>query len=101
MLPPSLVERLADLWPESAHVVTEYGERFPDRGVWEEARASGYTIITKDHDFADATAYPGPPPRAVRLRIGNATTDEIHAYIRANAEDIEQFAESDERYREV
>jgi hypothetical protein len=33
MLPPSIVERLADLWPDGRHVVTEYGEKFPDEAV--------------------------------------------------------------------
>ena len=41
MLPPGMVRRLADLWPDAKHVVTEYGERFPDESVWEEARANG------------------------------------------------------------
>jgi predicted nuclease of predicted toxin-antitoxin system len=61
MLPPSLVGRLADIWPGGKHVVTEYGEKFPDRSVWAEARAHGYTIITKDSDFSDAEKYAGPP----------------------------------------
>lgn len=100
MLPPSLVRRLADLWPDAAHVV-EYGERFADKAVWAAALANGHTIITKDHDFADPAAYPGPPPRAVRLRIGNATPDEVEAYIRDHAADIEAFVESDERYLEI
>jgi hypothetical protein len=47
MLPPSMVRRLADIWHDAKHVVTEYGERFPDESVWAEARRNGYTIITK------------------------------------------------------
>lgn len=79
MLPPLMVQRLADLWPYSAHVVSEFGERAPDSQVWESARDNGYIIVTRDHDFVDATRFPGPPPRVVRLRIGNATVREVEA----------------------
>jgi hypothetical protein len=51
MLPPSLVGRLADIWPGGKHVVTEYGEK-----------------------------YAGPPPQVVRITIGNATPADLEAY---------------------
>jgi predicted nuclease of predicted toxin-antitoxin system len=101
MLPPSLVQRLSDLWPDAAHVVREIGLRAPDHVVWARARADGYTIVTKDHDFADPNAFPGPPPRAIRLRIGNATPGEVEEYIRQHAREIETFAASPERYVEI
>lgn len=101
MLPPSMVRRLADVWPEGRHVVTEYGERCPDERVWSEARAHGYTIITKDSDFSDPTRFAGPPPQALRLTIGNATPAEMERYLREHAAEIEAFATSGERYREI
>ncbi len=101
MLPPSMVRRLADIWPEAKHVVTEYGASFPDESVWAEAKAQGYTIITKDSDFSDVMRHTGPPPQAVRLMIGNATPAELEAYLRAYAGEIEGFVASGERYREI
>ena len=101
MLPPSLVRRLADIWPGGKHVVTEYGEKFPDRSVWAEARAHGYTIITMDSDFSDAEKYAGPPPQVVRLTIGNATPADLEAYLREHAAEIEVFAASGERRRAI
>ncbi len=101
MLPPVLVRRLADLWPDARHVVIEYGERFDDRDVWSEARKHGYTIITKDSDFSDSNKHPGPPPQAVRLRLGNATTDDLERYVREHAAEVEAFVASGERYREI
>ena len=101
MLPPSMIRRLADLWPEAKHVVVEYGGQFPDEHVWEEARVNGYVIITKDSDFSDEVKHPGPPPQAVRLRLGNSTPAELEAYVRDHAEEIEAFVASDERYREI
>lgn len=101
MLPPSMVKRLADLWPDGRHVVIEYGERCPDERVWSEALADGYTIITKDSDFSDPVRFSGPPPQAVRLTIGNATPEEMERYLREHAVEIDQFAVSGERYREI
>jgi predicted nuclease of predicted toxin-antitoxin system len=101
MLPPSIARRLADLWPDGRHVVTEYGERFPDEDVWSEARKHGYTIITKDSDFSDGRKHRGPPPQAVRLRLGNSSPAELEQYLREHASEIEAFVASGERYREI
>ena len=101
MIPPAMVRRLADLWPDGRHVITEYGERTSDETVWAAARAGGFTIVSKDSDFADATNYPGPPPHVVRLRVGNSISVALEAYIRAHAEEIEDFAASNERFREI
>ncbi len=101
MLPPSMVRRLADVWPDAKHVVIEYGEKCPDERVWAEAKARGYTIITKDSDFSDPRKYPGPPPQAVRLKIGNANPAQLEAYLREHAAEIDAFVASEERYREI
>jgi predicted nuclease of predicted toxin-antitoxin system len=101
MLPPSIVRRLADLWPDGRHVVTEYGEKFPDEAVWSEARKHGYTIITKDSDFSDERKHQGPPPQAIRLRLGNSNPGELERYLREHVAEIQAFAASSERYREI
>jgi predicted nuclease of predicted toxin-antitoxin system len=101
MLPPGLVRRLADLWPDAKHVMSEYGEKAPDELVWAEAKAHGYTIITKDSDFSDPQKHPGPPPKAVRLMIGNANPAQLETYQRAHAAEIEAFAASGERHIEI
>ena len=69
--------------------------------LWAEARAHGYTIITKDSDFSDAQRHPGPPPQTVRLRIGNANPAQLEAYIREHAVEIEAFVATGERYGEI
>lgn len=101
MLSPLLVRRLADLWPGSLHVVTEYGERCPGDRVWDEAGRLDLVIITKDRDYADAARFPGPPPKVVRLLALNAGTDAVEAYLREHAAEIEAFSTSNERYLEV
>lgn len=101
MLPPSLVRRLADIWPDGNHLITKYGEKFPDRSVWAEAIAHGYTIITKVSDFSDAEKYPGPPPQVIRLTVGNAIPADLETYLREHAAEIEAFAASGERHRDI
>ena len=101
MLSRDLVRRLSDLWPGSIQATAEYGEGFPDAGLWAEARRLGMTIITKDRDYADPAAFPGPPPHVVRLKILNDRTAATELYLREHAAEIEEFTRSNERYLEV
>ena len=47
-LSPDLVTKLADHYPDSAHVVTHALDRALDETVWVFAREHGYTLVTKD-----------------------------------------------------
>ena len=46
-----LIARLADLFPESSHVVLEGLPQNPDIVIWEYAKARGFAIVTADADF--------------------------------------------------
>jgi predicted nuclease of predicted toxin-antitoxin system len=96
-----LVRRLSDLWPGSIQATAEYGENCPDERLWAEAKRLGMTIITKDRDYADASRFPGPPARVVRLKIQNDRTAATELYLREHAAEIEAFSTSGERYLEV
>ena len=50
-LSPRLVAKLADHYPDSAHVMTHALEHALDETVWAFARKHGYTLVTKDSDF--------------------------------------------------
>ncbi|MDL1898819.1 hypothetical protein FBQ82_21460 [Anaerolineae bacterium CFX7] len=52
-LSPYLVERLSNLYPDSAHVSQLRLEKALDRVVWEYARQHDYMIVTKDADFGE------------------------------------------------
>jgi hypothetical protein len=52
-LPPLLVSRLADLFPQSQHVFPLGMDRASDWEIRDYARQSGYSIVTKDADFSD------------------------------------------------
>ena len=63
-----LVARLADLFPESSHVVLEGLLQNPDIAIWEYAKARGFAIVAADADFYELSTTFGPPPKVIWLR---------------------------------
>jgi len=47
-LSPSLVDSLADIYPESVHVQSVSLDRADDTAVWDFARLQNLVIVTKD-----------------------------------------------------
>jgi predicted nuclease of predicted toxin-antitoxin system len=90
-LSPRLVDRLADLYPNSSHVLSIGLDRAPDGSVWEFARANGFTIVSKDSDFGDMGFLRGYPPKVVWVRIGNCSTQEIETLLRRHQQAVEQL----------
>jgi predicted nuclease of predicted toxin-antitoxin system len=60
-LPPLLVSRLADLFPESQHLFTLGLDRSSDWEIREYARQNNFFIVTKDADFSDLCVLSGFP----------------------------------------
>lgn len=60
-----LVARLADLFPESSHVVLEGLQQNRDIVVLEYAKARGFAIVTADADFYELSTSFGPPPKVI------------------------------------
>ena len=87
-LPASMIKRLADLWPESQHIVRLGLASSSDTIVWEHAKAHGLTIVTKDRDFHARSSVLGPPPQVVWLRLGNCPVDTIEHVLRRHADAI-------------
>jgi predicted nuclease of predicted toxin-antitoxin system len=88
-LSPKLVERLADEYPDSAHVSARGLDRSTDAQVWNFARENDFTIVTRDADYGDLSAIAGYPPGIVWIRRGNCSTREIEALLRAHREALE------------
>ena len=63
-----LVVRLAELYPESAHVVEVDLLEGPDRELWEFAKIRNFVIVSTDLDFYQLATTMGPPPTVVWLR---------------------------------
>jgi predicted nuclease of predicted toxin-antitoxin system len=89
-LAPQLAQRLAGLYPSSAHV-RDFALR-TDRAIWEFAAANDFVIVSKDSDFYHLSTVFGPPPKVVWLRIGNAGTEAIAALLTSHAPDLDQLA---------
>jgi len=85
-LPPSLVARLADLFPLSEHVFTLGLDRASDLEIHEYARVQSLVIVTKDADFSELCVLNGFPPRIIWVRRGNCSLEQL---LREHSEQIE------------
>jgi predicted nuclease of predicted toxin-antitoxin system len=91
-LSPRLVDRLGNLYPNASHVSLVGLDRASDDAVWQYAQAHDYIILSKDADFTDLSVLRGFPPKVICLRIGNCTTGQIEAFLRAHHVTITLFA---------
>lgn len=92
-----LPQKVADLFPESTHVTAHGLETASDAQVREFAATNGFTIVSRDGDFADLDALFGAPPKTIWLHCDNAPTSEYERLLRTLHEQIEAFQEDPER----
>ncbi len=83
-----LVRRLADIYPNSNHILLLGLEQEPDAVVWQYARAHEYILVTKDADFSELSVVLGAPPKIIWIKHGNCTTQTIEAMLRRHASQI-------------
>ena len=93
-LAASLVQRLADLYPESTHVRAVGLASADDAAVWAYAAEHGLTIVSKDADFHQLSFLKGAPPKAVWIRRGNCSTRDIEGILRQHHVAILAFEEA-------
>ena len=91
-----LVERVGSEFKGSLHVIELGLDQATDREIWDWVGENGFTIVSKDSDFRDLAASSVPLPKAVWLRVGNASTGQIEQLLYANSERILKF-EQEER----
>lgn len=82
-LSPSLVTRLTDLFPGSSHTEVVGAAKNDDR--W-----------AKDNDFGVLAREKGSPPKAIWIRLGNCTTNDVEEAIRRDIDAIREFGETPE-----
>jgi len=85
------VRRLAELYPGSVHVRQLNLQAADDEAVWRHAATAGFAIVTKDDDFRQRGFVRGGPPKVIWVRLGNCTTDEVEALLRARNADVLAF----------
>ena len=90
-LSPRLAARLADIFPDSSQVSLMGLEGYPDKIIWEQAKAGNFIIVSKDNDFRQRAFLFGMPPKVVWLQIGNAGTDAVEGLIRREQDRINSF----------
>lgn len=92
-LAASLVNRLADVFPASAHVRLTGLERADDGVIWAYAREHGFMLVSKDSDFQQRSLLYGAPPKFVWLRCGNCPTSRIEELLRRHSAALHTFAD--------
>ncbi len=93
---PRVVDRLADVYPDSIHVfMLGMGDAL-DIEIWQYAHDNDYMIVTKDADFSEFGVVKGFPPKIIWIRRGNCSTQEIEAILRENYSAISALSEDSE-----
>jgi len=95
-LSPRLIERLADVYPESVHVSTIDMGNALDIEIWQYAYDNNYMIVTKDADFSDLGLIKGFPPKIIWIRRGNCSRHDIEIILREYYSEINALSENTE-----
>src|SRR5437660_1448833 len=90
-LSPSLVKRLAELFPDSSHVYWLGLDHSEDTEIWQFAQANGFTIVSKDEDFNLFSVARGTPPKVIWLLLGNCSTAAVEISIRTEQDAIRRL----------
>lgn len=94
-LSPQLVGRLAELFPNSAHVFdTGLAQLTSDQTIWDYARTNDFIIVTADADFLELAKDRGAPPKVVRLENCNYRTSRVEELLRRHAVRIAELEQS-------
>jgi predicted nuclease of predicted toxin-antitoxin system len=91
-LSPGLIPLLADLYPNSVHVLfVGLGPSPADDQIWTFSGTGNDVVASKDADFYRLSTLFGAPPKVVWLRIGNGPTLVAEALLRRSHAQISAF----------
>jgi predicted nuclease of predicted toxin-antitoxin system len=90
-----LTDSLSSLYPGSEHVHTVHLGNSDDGAIWDYAKQHGFTIVSKDSDFAERSVLESNPPKIIWIRLGNCSTNEVEHLLRSAHETIRAFIEED------
>ncbi len=93
-LSPRLVKDISDSFSGSDHVNSLNLGAVADSVVWDFARREGFTIVSKDSDFADMALLYGQPPKVITITLGNCSTAQIESLLRMRTTAIHEFEAS-------
>jgi len=92
-----LVARLADVLPGSPQTRLLNFTRSAYAEIWFYARTHGFSIVTKDNDFAELAVLRGAPPKVIWLRTGNCSSSAVERLLRVKYAEIIDFDRDPER----
>ena len=81
-------------YPQSRHVTDVGLDTSTDAEIWAYGGEHEFVIVSKDSDFRQLAFLHGPPPKAIWVRLGSASTIEIYNTLRDHHDEIERFADS-------
>ena len=91
-----LVSLLETEFPGSRHVSDLGLDTATDQTIWDYAADHEYVIVSKDSDFRQLAFLHGPPPKAIWVRLGNASTRDILRVLSDYGSAISEFGDRDE-----
>ncbi|HVC55500.1 MAG TPA: DUF5615 family PIN-like protein [Stellaceae bacterium] len=86
-----LVAALAEAYPGSVHVADVGLIGASDAAIWQHAQERDLVIVSKDEDFHRLSIFHGAPPKAIWIRLGNCSTDDIISLLKQCRSDIGAF----------
>ncbi len=92
-----LPRMLADLYPESIHVMEVNLDVGADNPIWEYAKIRDYIIVTKDKDYLELSHRLGHPPNVVLIRLGNCPVEAVESLLRERYADILSLHQDERR----
>jgi predicted nuclease of predicted toxin-antitoxin system len=95
-LSPKMVEALADVFPDSAHVDRIGLGGGSDDDVWRYAKDNGFMLVSKDSDFYEKSILYGHPPKVIWIRRGNCTNRQIQLLLRNKLDVVTEFYQNHE-----
>ena len=90
-LSPRLPDRVADIFPDSAHVYSIGLTSTQDSVIWDYAKDNDFVIVSKDADMHDLSLALGNPPKVIWIRLGNCSTRQVVILLRREFAAIELF----------
>jgi len=88
-LPPALATWLSARGHQASHIIEIAGSGVTDAAIRDMARREESIIITKDRDFAIWAAARRDGPQVVWIRLGNATSRNLLAWLEPRWLEIE------------
>ncbi len=72
-----------------------------DVDIFHQARDAGAIIITKDKDFVDLVQRLGPPPKVIRLSMGNTSNANLQRVLAITLPDALRLLNGGEAFVEI